>query len=90
MGFFGSFVVARSEGSVAELPAVRQASGELRWSARGGSWTTSSARSWRRDLPARQRAGRDGRLCLRASRDDGPDRIMAWIEPGAHLRIAIG
>ncbi|MFI2642864.1 hypothetical protein [Streptomyces sp. NPDC018610] len=38
MGFFGSFVVARCDGPLAELPAVRQAGGDPSWSARDGAW----------------------------------------------------
>jgi hypothetical protein len=38
MGFFGSFVVARCDGPLAELPAMRQAGGDLSWSAQDGAW----------------------------------------------------
>lgn len=38
MGFFGSFVVARCDGPLAELPAMRQAGGDLAWSAQDGAW----------------------------------------------------
>lgn len=38
MGFSGSFVVARSEGPLAELPAMQQAGGDLSWSAQDGAW----------------------------------------------------
>ncbi|MFC8245806.1 hypothetical protein [Streptomyces chartreusis] len=38
MGFFGSFVVARCDGPLAELPAMREAGGDLSWSAQDGAW----------------------------------------------------
>ncbi|MCF6525258.1 hypothetical protein [Streptomyces sp. JJ36] len=38
MGFFGTFVVARYDGPLAELPAMRQAGGDLAWSAHDGAW----------------------------------------------------
>lgn len=43
----------------------------------------------RRDFPAHQRAGRDGRLRVGVARG-APGRIMAWLSPGARPRIAIG
>ncbi|MFE1772308.1 hypothetical protein [Streptomyces sp. NPDC059008] len=38
MGFFGSFVIARSDRPLTELPAMNQAGGEMCWSARDGVW----------------------------------------------------
>ncbi|MGG7570250.1 hypothetical protein [Streptomyces sirii] len=38
MGFFGSFVIARSDRPLTELPAMSEAGGDMCWSARDGEW----------------------------------------------------